>query len=166
MDLLPDSWLTIFALETPLLELVARGSVLYLAILVLMRFMPRRTGGELALMDLVFVVLIANAAANALGDYSAVPDAVVLIATLMFWDYLLNVLSYRFPLVERWVSPRPLEIVRNGKLLRRNMKQELLTEEELIEQLRELGIEAIDDVKVAYVESEGKITAIPRNRRG
>lgn len=166
MDLLPDSWLTIFALETPLLELVARGSVLYLAILVLMRFMPRRTGGELALMDLVFVVLIANAAANALGDYSAVPDAVVLIATLMFWDYLLNVLSYRFPLVERWMSPPPLEIVRNGKLLRRNMKQELLTEEELIEQLRELGIEAIDDVKVAYVESEGKITAIPRNRRG
>src|SRR5690606_25409856 len=137
------------ALETPLLELVARGSVLYLAILVLMRFMPRRTGGELALMDLVFVVLIANAAANALGDYSAVPDAIVLIATLMFWDYLLNVLSYRFPLVERWVSPPPLEIIRNGKLLRRNMKQELLTEEELIEQLRQLGIEAIDDVKVA-----------------
>lgn len=166
MDLLPDSWSTIFALETPLLELVARGSVLYLAILVLMRFMPRRTGGELALMDLVFVVLIANAAANALGDYSAVPDAIVLIATLMFWDYLLNVLSYRFPLVERWVSPPPLEIIRNGKLLRRNMKQELLTEEELIEQLRQLGIEAIDDVKVAYVESEGKITAIPRTRRG
>ena len=39
-------------------ELLVRGTVLYVGILVLMRIMPRRTGGELAIMDLVFVLLI------------------------------------------------------------------------------------------------------------
>lgn len=164
MPLLPESWSTIIAPETPLLELVARGSVLYLAVLLLMRVMPRRTGGELALMDLVFVVLIANAAANGLGDYSAVSDGIVLIATLMGWNYLLNVLSYRFRFIEWCVSPPPIPIVRDGRLLRRNMRRELLTEEELMEQLRREGIEDLDDVKAAFVESEGKITAVRRER--
>ena len=49
MKLLPDNWSPIFAFETPLLELVARGTVLYFAILIFLRLMPRRTGGELAL---------------------------------------------------------------------------------------------------------------------
>ena len=44
-----DNWSPIFAFETPLLELVARGTVLYFAILIFLRLMPRRTGGELAL---------------------------------------------------------------------------------------------------------------------
>ena len=77
MEFLPDDWEAVFALEMPLLELLARGSALYFAILLLMRIMPRRTCGELALMDLGFVVLIGNAA-NALGDYTAVADGVVL----------------------------------------------------------------------------------------
>jgi uncharacterized membrane protein YcaP (DUF421 family) len=68
MELLPDSWSRVFAVETPLLELIARGTVLYFGILIFMRFMPRRTGGELATMGLVFLLLIAEAAAHALGD--------------------------------------------------------------------------------------------------
>ena len=53
MKFLPDDWAAVFAMQSPLLELIVRGAVLYLAILLLMRFMPRRTGGELAMMDLV-----------------------------------------------------------------------------------------------------------------
>jgi uncharacterized membrane protein YcaP (DUF421 family) len=74
MELLPDSRSRVIAVETPLLELIARGTVLYFGILILMRFMPRRTGGELATMDLVFLLLIAEAAAHALGDYTTVAD--------------------------------------------------------------------------------------------
>lgn len=165
MDLFPDDWATIFALETPLLELVARGTVLYLAILVLMRFMPRRTGGELAIMDLVFVLLIANAAANALGDYSAVPDGLVLVATFMAWNYALNYLSFRFPFIERLTSPQPLQIVRKGKLLRRNMRREFITEEELMDHLRQEGITAVADVDAAFLEGDGKISVISSKRQ-
>lgn len=165
MGLLPDSWSAIFSLEKPLLELVARGTALYIVILVFMRFMPRRTGGELAIMDLVFVLLIANAAANALGDYSAVGDGVVLIATLMTLNYVLNFMSFRFRLVERLVSAPPLQIVRDGKLLRRNMRREFLTEDELMDHLRRQGIDDLQDVKTAFVEGEGNITVIDHERK-
>lgn len=159
----PDDWSKVFALETPLLELIVRGTVLYFAILALMRVMPRRTGGEMALMDLVLIVLIANAAANALGDYTAVLDGIVVIATLMAWDYTLNALSYRSRFIERCVSPPPLQIIRNGTLLRRNMRREFLTEDELLENLRRQGIEGVHEVKTAYIEGEGDITVIKRD---
>jgi uncharacterized membrane protein YcaP (DUF421 family) len=160
MKLMPDDWATVFMPESGLLELIARGSAMYFGILILMRLMPRRTGGELATMDLVFVVLIADAAANALGDYTSVTDGVVVIATLMGWNYLVNALSYHLPVIERLVSAPPLQVVRDGQLLRRNLRREFLTEEELMSHLREMGINDLKDVKAAFVEGEGKVTAV------
>lgn len=124
--------------------------------------MPRRTGGELAMMDLIFVILIAEAAAHAMGDYTSIADGFVLIVTLMGWNYLINLLSFHIPFIERLVSASPIQVVRDGQLLRRNMRREYLTEEELMGHLRQQGIEAISDVKAAYVEGEGRITVISK----
>lgn len=156
----PDSWSRIFEADVALLELIVRGSVLYFAILFLLRVMPRRTGGEMATMDLIFVVLIAHAAALSMGDYTTIADAFVVIVTLMVWDYVINALSYRYSVFEWLVSSPPLQIVRNGKLLRRNMRREFVTEEELMSHLREEGIDDISLIKAAYIEGEGQITAI------
>lgn len=47
-----------FELETPLLELVARGAILFLGFMFVFRILPRRTGSELSPMDLVFLLLV------------------------------------------------------------------------------------------------------------
>ena len=59
------------------------------------------------------------------------------------------------------VRPAPLVLVRDGRIIHKNMHDELLTEEELLGQLRQQGIEHVEDVKVAHIESSGVITAIP-----
>jgi uncharacterized membrane protein YcaP (DUF421 family) len=161
MEFFPSSWGEVFAIETPLVELFVRGTILYFAIIVFLRLLPR-IGGELAVMDLVFLLLVAEAAALGLGEHKTVGDAIVLVATLMAWNYMLNFLSLHVPFVERLISGSPVQIVRDGQLLRRNMRREYLTEDELMAQLRRQGIENIEDVKVAYIEGEGQLTAIPR----
>ena len=161
MELFPNSWVGVFALETPIFELIVRGTVLYFAILAFMRLMPR-IGGELAVMDLVFLLLIAEAAAHGMGEYKTIGDAILMLATLIGWDYLLNFLSFRIPFFEKLVSGSPIQIVRDGRLMRRNMRREYLTEDELMAQLRRQGIEKIEDVKSAYIEGEGQLTVIPR----
>jgi uncharacterized membrane protein YcaP (DUF421 family) len=93
--------------------------------------------------DLIFVVLIAEAAAHALGDYTSVADGLLLILTLMAWNYTVNALSYHVRIIERFLTPPPLQVIRNGRLLRRDMREEFLTEEELMSYLRQQGI---DDV--------------------
>jgi uncharacterized membrane protein YcaP (DUF421 family) len=162
MESLGINFKDLFQLEGELLELIVRASILYLAILVLMRILPRRTGGELAIMDLIFVILIAEAVAPSFGEYRSLSDGLVVVATLMFWNYLINVASYYSPFVEKLVSASPIQIVKSGKLLRRNMRREYLTEEELMDQIRKEGIEDIQSVKSAFIEGDGKISIVRR----
>lgn len=165
MELAPAAWAEVFGLETPLYELVARGSALYLGVLVLFRLMPRRTGGELAAMDLIFVLLIAEAAAHAFGDYTSIADGFIVIATLMFWNYLVNLASFRIPAIEKLVSSPAIQVIRDGQLLRRNMRKEYLTEEELMGHLRQEGIESAEGVKSATIEGDGRISVIPARKK-
>lgn len=157
-------WGFVFMPGTSLFELLGRGSALYFALLVLIRVMPRRTGGELATMDLVFILLIAEAAAHSLGDYTSIADGMIMIATLMAWDWIMNALSYRVPAIERLVSAPPIQVIRRGTLLRRNMRREYLTEEELMGHLRQEGITSLADVRTACIESDGRISVVRFDR--
>lgn len=164
MEWLPDNWDEVWTLETPVLELVARGALIYLGIMVLLRVMPRRTGGELTTTDLIVILLVAESATHAFAVYSSVGDALLLIATLLTLDYVINALSYRFPAFERLMSSPPLPLVKDGKLQRRNMRREFVTEEELMGHLRMKGIDDLSRVAKAYVESEGEITVVTRDQ--
>lgn len=162
MELLPDDWGSIWALDTPLLELLVRGGVLYFAILLLLRVMPRRTGGELATMDLVLILLMTEAATHALGDYTSLGDGLFVITTVMVLNFSVNFLSYRVPWMERLVSSPPIPIVLDGRIQRRNMRREFVTDDELESHLRQNDIDDLSQVKCAYVESEGQITFVTR----
>jgi uncharacterized membrane protein YcaP (DUF421 family) len=163
MPIMPDRWRDIFALDAPLLEIIVRGAVMYLLVFVLLRSSLRRTAGELTMLDFVFVLLVAVGAENAmLGTQSSVAAAAILVATLIACNYLLNILSYYIPFVEKLVMPPPLPVVKEGKMLRRNMRREFLTEQELMGKLREQGVDDVQNVKAAYIEGDGTISVIPR----
>ena len=66
------------------------------------------------------------------------------------------------PLIGRFVHPPAVELVRNGRMLRENMRRELITVEELMSQLREQGIDALNRVKSARLEGDGQISVITR----
>jgi len=48
------------------------------------------------------------------------------------------------------LRPAPLLLIENGKVLRCNMLQELVTMNELLSRLREEGVEGPADIKRAY----------------
>jgi len=69
----------------------------------------------------------------------------------------------RFPLLARVLSPKPLLLIKDGHVQRRNLRSELITREELVDLIREHGIEDFADVKAAYIESDGHVSVIPRH---
>lgn len=160
MEILKLDLAELFHFENSLVTLMVKGTVIYLGILFLFRILPRRTGGEMAMMDLIFVLLIAEAATHSLGGYESITEGFVVILTLMGWNYLINFLSYHSDFVEKMVSASASPIINNGKLLHRNMRREYLTKEELMDHLRLEGIEEIGEVKSAYVEGDGKISVV------
>jgi uncharacterized membrane protein YcaP (DUF421 family) len=163
-DLLNVDWHKIFIPDTPIVEIFLRGSLVYLALFILLRLVLKREAGTVGIADLLVVVLIADAAQNAMADdYTSIPDGLLLVGTIVFWSYALNWLGYRFPRLQRLVHPPPLPLVRDGRMLRRNMRQELITEEELMSQLRQQGVEDVADVRAAYIEGDGRISVIERD---
>ena len=71
MHLIGDvDWAKVFGPDTPVLEIVVRGTVVYLALFVLIRVVFKRQPGAVGIADLLVVVLIADAAQNAMaGTY-------------------------------------------------------------------------------------------------
>ncbi|MFI7437881.1 DUF421 domain-containing protein [Micromonospora haikouensis] len=157
-------WWKLFVPDTPLWEIALRGSVIYLTIFFLLRVLLKRESGSTGVTDLLVIVLIADAAQNAMADdYTSIADGVLLVAVIIGWAYVLDVLAYRWPAAARIIHPGSLILVRDGRILRRNMRRELITEDELYSQLRQQGVERLDDVREVRMESEGHFSVIPRN---
>lgn len=134
---------------------------MYWFIFLLFRLVLHRDVGSIAIADVMLLVLIADAASNGMsGNYESITDGCILVATLAGWNYFLDWLSFHFPAVERLVKPPPLVLIRNGKLQRKAMRQELITVEELQSKLREQGIESVEQVKIAHLEEDGEISIV------
>jgi uncharacterized membrane protein YcaP (DUF421 family) len=159
-------WAAILLPQKPLLEILVRGSITYLALFALLRLVLKREAGAVGMTDLLVVVLIADAAQNAMADdYRSVPDGIILMVTLVFWAWALNWIGFRVPAVQRLVHPPPLPLIRDGRMLRRNMAQELITEDELMSQLRLQGVDDLSQVAAANMEGDGRISVIERNHQ-
>jgi len=158
----PIDWHKMFVPSVSPLELVLRGSIMYLAILAAMRIF-RRQAGSLNTADLLVVVLVADAAQNGMAsEYFSVTEGLVLIGTIYAWNYLLDVAAFRWLAIHRLLNPPPLPLVTDGTVLRRNLRQEMLTLDDLMEQLREQGVERLSEVRHCCLEGDGHLSVIRR----
>jgi len=110
---------------------------------------------------MLLIVLIADASQNAMaGEYKSVPAGLILAGTLIFWNYAIDWIAYHSRAARRCLEPEPLPLIRDGVILGENLSSQQITEEELLAQLREKGIVDPAKVRLANLESEGKVSVI------
>ena len=158
-------WEAIFVPAIGLAEIVLRGSLMYLALFGILRFIGRRQAGHFGPADLLVIVLIADAAQNALGkDYHSVTEGILLVLTIVGWEYTLDYFAWRFPALRPLLKPPPLVLVENGRVLPENLRREMLSRDDLLSQLREQGVEDPSEVKVARLEGDGRLSVLRAQR--
>jgi uncharacterized membrane protein YcaP (DUF421 family) len=158
------NWQEVFVPSMSIVELIVRGSLVYLALFFVLRSLPTRQLGALGITDLLVVVLFTEAAQNAMAShYTSITEGAILVGTVIFWSYLLNWLGYKFPRFQRFINPPPLLIVKNGSTIDRHLKRELITDDELMSQLRQQGVEYLTEVKKAYLEADGSISVLKKD---
>lgn len=159
-------WKAVFVPEVSLAEIFVRGTLVYLLLFFILRFL-RRQAGALGISDLLVVVLIADAAQNGMaGDYKSVTEGAALVGTIAAWDFFLDWLGYRFPALGRLLRPAPLALVEDGRVNRRNLRHELISMDELMSQLREQGVEDVAEVKLCHLEGDGHVSVIKKDSGG
>ena len=144
-------------------EVIVRGSLMYVGLFLIMRFMARRQAGHFGPADLLVIVLIADAAQNGLGkDYQSVTEGLILVMTIVAWEYLLDWLAYRYPALRPLLRPAALTLIENGHIIEKAMHKEMLSADELASQLREHEVEDIAEIKLAKLEGDGRLSVIKR----
>jgi uncharacterized membrane protein YcaP (DUF421 family) len=160
----PHALLKALTPTLPVPEIVMRGTVVFLVLYFLLRLLPRRETGGAGTADILVIVLIADAAQNAMaGTYTSVPDGLVLVFTIVFWSWALDWATYRIPFLRPLILPASLVLVRDGRLLRKNMAREMISEDELWSQLRLHGIDDLSRVREARIESEGTVSVVTQD---
>ncbi|HYI97461.1 MAG TPA: YetF domain-containing protein [Bryobacteraceae bacterium] len=152
---------SLFQFQVSPWELILRGTLIYWFLFLLFRFILRRDAGALGLADILVVVLVADAAQNGMaGDSKSVGEAMLLIGTIACWNYFIDWMSFRYPWFARFAEPSVVSLIETGRIQRKNLEKEMLTEEELLSHLRQSGIEDIHEVKHARLEPDGHISVI------
>ena len=153
-------WASMFTPKESVAEIVIRGTIMYLGMYTLLRVF-RRQSGSVGIADLLVIVVIADAAQNGMaGDSKSITEALILITTIVLWDWFFDWLGFRSVFWERILEPAPLLMIHDGKVIKKNLDQEFIKEEDLLAQLREQGIDSFDRVRKCYLESNGHFSVL------
>ncbi|MGQ0443747.1 MAG: DUF421 domain-containing protein [Beijerinckiaceae bacterium] len=158
-------WTSVFLPAIGIAEVILRGSIMYLGLFAILRFMARRQAGQFGPADLLVIVLIADAAQNGLGkEYGSVTEGLTLVMTIVGWEYLIDWISWRFPSVRPVLNAPSLTLIRDGRVIPESLRREMLTEDELESQLRHKEVESFSQVKLAILEGDGRVSVIKHGR--
>ncbi len=144
-----------------MLEIFARVVAIYVFLLVLVRIAGKREVGRLSPMEFLSALLLSETVSPALtGGDQSLAGALVAASTLMLLTIASNFLSYRFRWFEVLTEGAPDLLIRSGRVDRRVMEKEKITQQQLEAALRREGIDSVAAVRKAFVEPSGDITIV------
>lgn len=145
------------------METVLRIFLIYLFVLAGLRVMGKREFGQLSPLELVTLLLIPEIVSQAMiGEDFSLTNAFIGIATLFLLVFLNSLLTHLSERFEKVVQSSPTVLVHEGQLIVRNLNRERVSPDEVIGQARMAGLERLEQVRWAILESDGKISIVPK----
>ncbi|EEF57333.1 DUF421 domain-containing protein [Pedosphaera parvula] len=146
-------------------ELILRGGIVYVFLLVLLRVTGKRQVGQLSPFDLILLLVLSNAVQNAMnGGDNSLLAGIISAVTLVGLNYVVGLATYKSKRLEALIEGRPEVLIHNGILFTEVLKRQRLTHHELNAALRGAGCACIEEVHFAILENDGQITVQPKNR--
>ena len=151
-------------LQVPAWELAVRATGIYIAVLIGLRLFGKREVGQFTLIDLVLILLLANAVQPAMtGPDTSLTGGLVIIVTLIVVNRAIAFARGRLPFVQWLVESPPTTLARDGAWVPGVLEREDLSEEDVIQALHEHGLTKVSEVKLAVLEGDGMISVVPRD---
>jgi uncharacterized membrane protein YcaP (DUF421 family) len=147
--------------SNPYLHVIVSSAIVYIFITVAIRIFGKKELAQLSVLDLVFILLISNAVQNAMvGSDTSLPGGLLAAGTLFLLNFALKNLLYRSEKLTRLMEGEPVILVSEGKVNDKNMRKLKITTDELLETIREHGVDGIHDVNLAIMEVDGNISIL------
>ena len=151
----------LFVPGVSILEKVIRTILVYVFLLVGLRLAGKRELGQLNPYDLVVLLLLSNTVQNAIiGNDNSLGGGIIGATVLLVVNYGVVRFLFLHPRLDRIAEGRAIEVVRDGRVLERRLRRELITRGELISAARRQGIDDLSQVACARLEVGGALTFV------
>lgn len=146
-----------------LLEISGGSAFLYILVIICLRLLGKKGISELSMGDLVLIILIGEALGSLIPQENAFLSAVTCIITLSVMNFIIGRTAYRSKKFRKLLEGVPVTLIKEGKLQNDKMKNEKLTLDDLMEAIRTCGINDLNKVDFAVLETDGKISIIKKS---
>ncbi|WP_027340802.1 DUF421 domain-containing protein [Halonatronum saccharophilum] len=145
---------------------IVRTLILYSVVLVTFRIMGKRQIGELQPFELAITIMISALAAIPMEDTS-IPliNSLIPIFLLQSLQIYIAVINTKSNTARSIICGKPAILIENGLVNIIKMKKHRINVHELLEELRIKGYPNIADVELAFIETNGKISVIPKSQK-
>jgi len=140
----------------PVLEKMVRPVIIYGFLVVGLRLAGKRELAQLNPFDLVVLLTLSNAVQNAIiGDDNSITGGIIGASTLLAVNYLVVRFLFRHRRLDEILEGDPTVLIENGRLRKRALAKELITQSELLTVAHRQGFASLDEVETFILESGG-----------
>jgi uncharacterized membrane protein YcaP (DUF421 family) len=153
---------TVPDLGSDLPGVILRTAIVYVCLVVGFRFLGKREAGQLSTLDLVVLLVIANAVQNAMvGENTSLIAGLVAAAVILLLDLALHRAADRWKPLRDALDGEPTLLVDHGRIMFENLRREGISDRELAVALRQNQLLRADEALYVFLETNGQISVIP-----
>jgi uncharacterized membrane protein YcaP (DUF421 family) len=146
------------------LQIAGKTAIIYFFLIAGLRVLGKRELGQMTVYDLVLMIVLANAVQNAMvGDDNTLFGGLISATTLILLNFALRFALRRSHRLEHLLVGEPIVLVNDGVLRTVALERESISREQILEALREHGLERIEEAHLCVLEVDGSISVIPSN---
>lgn len=143
-----------------IIETMARASMVYVVLLIVVRILGKREVGATTAFDFIVALILGEVTDEIIFGNVTIYQGLVAIGVVAVWHYTNSWGSFRSQTIDRLTGAEPTEVVKDGQLVWAALAKERISEGELWSELRLQGIEELREVKRATVEPNGQVSVI------
>lgn len=145
----------------PYLDVAVRSLIVYLFMIIGLRVFGKNQLSQLNAGDVILLLLISNAVQNAMvGNNTSLQTGLIAALVLFIANFALKKLMFKNAKLKSMVEDNYKILVHDGKPNNEVLRQCEITPDELLETIREHGVDSIDKVKLAVLEVDGNISVV------
>lgn len=140
---------------------ILKTGALFLLTLICFRLMGYRSLGDMEPLDYVIVLGIGEIMGSPLADEGKsilYPALAIIILTVL--QIALSALYARIPKLGKVMEGGPVPVIKNGKIIEKNLARYRIDNNSIMEELRIKGVRDESDVDLAFLEPSGRFSVI------
>lgn len=148
------------------MDIVIRAAIVFVFVNLVLRALGKRQLGELTAFELVLLFIIGDLVQQSITQNDvSITAAILAISTITLLIVVQSWAAYRWKTVRSVFEGEPAVVVYRGKMIEPVLRRQRMPADEVRESARNQGIADLAEVRIAILESDGKLSFVTNDGR-